>query len=442
MEMKEINHSQIKVLIADDVADERELIESRLNEIFTPDSLEIHLSSKVDDALSKIKEHNFDFVFSDMLFVGDSEEGGKIILIAASKKSNKTRLFLFSHYRSKATPIKAEEELKAMKIEFSVIGKDQDDFTISDFKKSIDKEFRKWTSYQCLKMRREEVATLCKLIKPSTFSEHDTILVGKDKWRIKDLFFTVDWKDKNNHTSIYSQINEFLIRYPVVTLEAWTKPNKGKFTLPIVDYYEELYFNPIFANAIQEQINPESERLLNLILKVIAFDKLSLITKKSVALTELRSSRLINNYTGTVPGKDLLTGEFLPKAMSSFIYKLIGRQAALGCYLLFCLTPTGINNLLMYGNLSDVATDKNDAYKQLISQSLFLENTNDNSLDHIKFGLYPHIYKNASEDERVFLKLWWQKVPDFLKNECDLTQTQITTVLSIADKPFQYFQLS
>ena len=439
---KKTVHSKIKILIADDVADERELIESRLQEIFFADSLELQQSVDVDDALAKIRKIDFDFVFSDMSFVGNKDDGGKIILTAAAKKSNKTRLFLFSHYRSKSTPIKAEEELKALKISFSVIGKDPDDFPISDFKNSVDSEFRKWTSYQCLKIQREEVAALCKLIKPSTFSENEIVSVGKDKWRIKDLFFTVDWKNKGNHSSIYSQINEYLIRYPVVTLEAWTKPNKGKFTLPIVDYYEELYFNPAFADVVQEQINPESERLLNLILKVLAFDKLSLSNSKTTALTALRDSRLINNYTGIVPGKDPKTNELLPKAMPSFIYKLIGRQAALGCYLLFCLTPIEINNLLMYGTLSATASDNNDAYKQLISQSLFLENTNDNSLDHIKYGLYPHIYKNVSEDERAFLKSWWNKIPAFLTDECGLNQAQITTVLSVTTKPFQYFQLS
>ncbi len=96
----------------------------------------------------------------------------------------------------------------------------------------------------------------------------------------------------------------------------------------------------------------------------------------------------------------------------------------------------------MYGVLSSTATDNNDAYKQLISQSLFLENTNAHHLDHIKFAAYPHIYKNASEDERVFLKAWWIKVHAFLKDECALNQTQITTVLSITKKPFEWFQLS
>lgn len=423
--------NKIKLLVADDILNERKKITAWVNSCLPAKSFTVTEFEKWKDAeseISKQKKNSYDFVLTDIVFErqDDGRTGGKSIAEAAMSVTRKTRIFLISKNWGKHEILQITSKLPSVK----TISKD-DETTQIDFNLLFYSELDKWCEYKCLQMSFDQKEILKASIAKGKATGDSEFEIGNEKWKLKNLFPHIDWL-KGDSTKNFQKVITYIIKYPQVKSKSWfelpANTTNCPYKLPIRDYYEELYYNPKYFEELNK-IKLNTVDFLRFNFKYFVYNTLGDTINKTAAKRELLNHRhLTLNYTEKLDGENAM-GEIEFATMKTFCRNLTGRLIAIGLYLFLEFSTLEIYDLLNDGKYEKKRNfkDKEPQPDILLSQFYFITGTSTRA-GHARYKRYNDIFKSCSEDEKNILKEWWSEMNTWLTKHSNLTEDNLKTV--------------
>jgi hypothetical protein len=409
---------KIRVLVSDDQASDRKQILQLLSGAMG-DKFNIDLHTYWEDAKREIQQASqpFDFVFTDMVyeFQDDARLGGKHIVEAVLDRSRMTRIFLVSKNWSNRDILNMLNDRPNLER----IPKNAE-LSQEEFNEILFPQINVWCRFKSAQFSYEQREDLRSKLYSGTIGPSEKIGVGSEIWQCDQLFPHLIWENKSRQ-DIYQEIMVYLISYPVVEAKMWHQmPSKTDgYTLPILEYYQELYFNPDYASKLKT-IRTNARFMLTEMFKHYVFELTGRDDRKKEVIKALGAHMpLLGGYKNRLEGQDSY-GNIAPKTIHWFIHKLTGRLIAIGAYLFLNFTKGKIQNILMDGNFKG----DNRENRGLFTQHFFIGNMTDKD-GMQRFSQYQKIFCNCSEDERDILREWWMDAMKLLEGHLDLTRSEI-----------------